>query len=99
MQDLRGGDWTAHVDTYLASDRGANTSAYARQQLYAQDGAALGFQPSRHGLDEIHALRGFLESIAPSNALAPLVGCAPFGGAAVLHELAHWKMTAGSRTS
>lgn len=99
MHDLRGGDWRAVVDVYLASERGADTSAYAREQLYAQDGAALGFRASRHGLDEVHALRGFLERLAPPRALAPIASCEPFSGATMAHELAHWLMTACSRTS
>jgi hypothetical protein len=87
------------VDAYLASERGADASAYAREQLRHQDGAALGFVAGRHGLDEVHSLRLFFERVAAPKSLAPISGCRPFRGASLAHELAHWKMTPGTRTS
>jgi hypothetical protein len=74
-----GGDWAQAVLRYLASKEGAGTSAYAAQQLRAQDGAAMGWLP-KHGLEGVHKLRVMLEGwssqpVQGAGDLAPLTQC------------------------
>ena len=61
MRDLGGESWSQVVNNYLATELGMTTSADVRALLYGQNGLAMGFDPARHGVEDVHAFRLVLE--------------------------------------